>query len=75
MTLLAVLACVPVVAALVAVSSALELGVDAPWTLTIMVADGQLGLATMASACFLVGGLLGTVALATVGRRDSPARL
>jgi hypothetical protein len=72
-TVLAVLACVPVIAALIAVSSALELGADAPWTLTIMVADGQLGLATMASACFLLSGLFGTVALATASRRDSPA--
>jgi hypothetical protein len=61
-----------VVAALTAVSQALELGADAPWTLMIMVADGQLGLGMTASTCFLVGGLLGAVALAAAPRRDLP---
>ena len=64
----AVLACMPVIAAVIVVSRALELGVDAPWVLTIMVADGQLGLATMASACFLVGGVFGALAMATARR-------
>jgi hypothetical protein len=70
--LAALLACVPVVAALFAVSRALELGADAPWTLMIMVGDGQLGLAMMASAAFLVGGVLGAVALAAAGEASSP---
>jgi hypothetical protein len=72
--LAAALACVPVVAALIAFSRALELGADAPWTLMIMVGDGQLGLGMMAPACFLVGGLLGAVALASAPRRGLPAR-
>jgi hypothetical protein len=71
--LAAVLACVPVVAALIAVSRALELGADAPWTLMIMVGDGQLGLGMMASSCFLVGGVLGAVALASARRPAAPA--
>jgi hypothetical protein len=61
-----------VIAALVSVAGALDLGVDAPWTLTIMVADGQLGLAMTAASCFLIGGLLGTVALSWSQRRDLP---
>jgi hypothetical protein len=71
-TVCAVLAGVPGVAALASVSGALELGVDAPWTVTIMVADGQLGLGMTAASCFLVGGLLGTVALAWARERDLP---
>ena len=71
--LAAALASVPVIAALIAVSRALELGVDAPWTLMLMVGDGQLGFGMMASACFLVGGLLGAVALAAAPGRDLPA--
>ena len=41
------LVCVPVLAALVAVAAALDLGADAPWTYALMVADGQIGLPTM----------------------------
>ena len=68
----AALAAVPVMAALVSVARAIDLGADAPWTLTIMVADGQLGLAMAAASCFLIGGLLGTVALSWAQRRDLP---
>jgi len=60
---LGTLACLPVIAALVAVASVLELGPDAPWTLTIMVADGQVTMLTMLASCFLAGGALGAVAL------------
>lgn len=60
---LGAIACLPVLAALVAVASALELGSDAPWTLTIMVADGQVKLVTMLASCFLAGGALGAIAL------------
>ena len=60
---LGALACLPVIAALVAVATALELGAGAPWTLTIMVADGQVKLLTMLASCFLAGGALGAVAL------------
>jgi hypothetical protein len=56
--------CLPPVAAFVAVARALELGADAPWTFTLMVADGQLGFAAMLTLCFLAGVLAGGVALA-----------
>ena len=59
----AALACVPVIAALAAVSSALDLGRGAPWTFALMVADGQIGLVTMVSACFVAGALVGGAAL------------
>jgi hypothetical protein len=71
-TVCAALAALPVIAALASVSGALDLGSDAPWTLTIMVADGQLGLAVTAASCFLIGGLLGSVALAWSRGRDLP---
>jgi hypothetical protein len=57
------LACVPAFAALVAVSEALKLGLDAPWTFSLMVADGQIGLATMLALGFLAGALAGAIAL------------
>ena len=67
-----VLACAPLLAAFVAVARALDLGADAPWTFALMVADGQLGFATMLSLCFLFGALAGGVALA-LGRRPEDA--
>ena len=60
----AALACVLPVAALLAVAEALGLGIDAPWTFTLMVADGQIGLLTMVAAAFLAGTLIALVALA-----------
>jgi hypothetical protein len=65
---LGALACLPVIAALVAVARALDLGSDAPWTLTIMVADGQVKMVAMIAGCFLIGAVLGTIALCL--RRD-----
>jgi Peptidase family M28 len=59
----AALACVPVIAALAAVSSTLDLGAVAPWTFALMIADSQIGLATMVSACFVAGALVGGAAL------------
>jgi hypothetical protein len=64
------LAGLPLVAAFVAVARALDLGGDAPWTFVLMVADGQLGFATMLSLCFLFGALAGGVALALARRPD-----
>jgi hypothetical protein len=58
-----ILACVPAIAALAAVARALDLGADAPWTFTLMVADGQIGLVTTVSACFVAAGLVGATAL------------
>lgn len=60
---LGALACLPVVAALAATASALELGSDAPWTFTIMVADGQIGLLTTLAGCFAAAGISATIAL------------
>ncbi len=60
---LSALACAPLIAALAAVSGALDLGADAPWTFAIMVADGQIGLSTTLPACFLAGALLGGIVL------------
>ena len=58
------LAVVPLVLALVAISGDLELGATAPWTLTLMLADGQIGFAVAVAGCFLGGTLLGASALA-----------
>jgi len=69
----AVLACLPLAAAVVAVTRALGLGADAPWTFTLMVADGQIGLAVSLAACFIGGALLGSVARATAAARHRPA--
>ena len=46
--------------------------IDAPWTFTLMVADGQIGLLTMVAAAFLAGTLIALVALAC-RRRGSRA--
>ncbi|HEY8000658.1 MAG TPA: M28 family peptidase [Solirubrobacterales bacterium] len=58
------LACVPLLAAAAAVAGALDLGADAPWIFSLMVADGQIGLLTMLALCFLAGVVAGVVALA-----------
>jgi hypothetical protein len=59
-----VIAAVPLLAAFVAVATALELGAEAPWTFAIMVADGQIGFLTSLSLCFLGGALVGATGLA-----------
>ncbi len=66
----AVLALLPIAAALVAVAAALDLGPSAPWTFTIMVADGQIGLFEVVAGCLLAGAVAGAIALAG---RSSPA--
>jgi hypothetical protein len=53
----------PAVAAAAAVAVALELGAAAPWTMTLMVADGQIGLGVTLPLCFLAGALAGTLVL------------
>ena len=68
-TAAAAVACVPVLAAVIAVAHALSLGGDAPWTFTLMVADGQIELAVTTALCFLGGTLAGAIALA-LGRSD-----
>jgi len=70
----AVVCALPPLAAALAVAAALDLGADAPWTFTLMVADGQIGLLTTLAACFLAGALAGLVALALRrGPRDADA--
>lgn len=56
----AIAACLPAALAVIAVARALDLSGDAPWTLTLMVADGQIGLAVTVSMCFVAGALVGT---------------
>ncbi len=70
--LVALITFVPALAAVAAVATALELGRDAPWTLTLMVADGQIGLGVTLPLCFIAGGVAGTVAL-LVRMRTLPA--
>jgi len=55
---------VPLVLALGAVASALELGGGAPWTFLLMVADHQIGFLTALSLSVLTGGLAATIAAA-----------
>ncbi|MDX6583785.1 MAG: hypothetical protein QOI10_2969 [Solirubrobacterales bacterium] len=57
------LACLPLIAAFGAVADALHLGTDAPWTFTLMVADGQIGFLTMLALCFVAGTAAGGLAL------------
>ena len=61
---IAAVATLPIVAALGAVSGALELGGDAPWTLALMVADGQIGFGLVLAGCFAAGSLTAAAALA-----------
>ena len=66
-------AAVPTAAALGAVSGALELGGDAPWTFSLMVADGQIGFSIVLAGCFLAGCLVGAAAVAIGGGGLLPA--
>ncbi len=68
------LSLLPVIAALLSVSGALELGGDAPWIFTLMVADGQIGLGTVLPGALLAGALLGTLALALASGGRLPAQ-
>ena len=72
----AVAACIPAVAALTSVAASLDLGAAAPWTLALMVADGQIGLGVVVPLCFLGGALLAGSALALhrarLGQAGSP---
>ncbi len=64
----AVVALLPLAAALAHVSGSLELGSAAPWLLLLMVSDGQFGFGTVFSLCLVIGGLLGVVAVSLRGR-------
>jgi hypothetical protein len=54
----------PLALALAGLASALELGAEAPWILLLMVANGQIGIWVALALCFMVGALVGTVAVA-----------
>jgi hypothetical protein len=69
----AVVSLVPLALALTTTSSELDLGSAAPWTLTLMVADGQIGFATCLAGCFVAGSLAGAAALALGRREAAPA--
>src|SRR6266511_1485846 len=66
----AVLSLLPILAAVDHLAGRVDLGSDAPWELILMVADGQIPLGSLAALCLLVGGLIGTVALAGRGHAD-----
>jgi hypothetical protein len=57
--LAAALSLLPAIAAVGDVVGALELGADAPWTLMIMVANGQIGITVVLALCFVLGALVG----------------
>ena len=58
------LSLIPMAAAVLHVTGRLDLGVGAPWHLTLMVGAGQIGLLPMLSLCLLCGSLVGLMALA-----------
>ena len=72
----AVVALIPIAAALDHVSSSLALGSSAPWLLLLMVSDGQFGFGTMLALCLILGGFVGIIAVSvrgrTAARRPSP---
>jgi hypothetical protein len=70
--LAAIASTIPVVAALGSISAALDLGGDAPWFFTILVANGQIGLTVTLATAFLAASLIATCALA-MRRRGGPA--
>jgi hypothetical protein len=64
----AALSLLPALAALADVVGALDLGADTPWTLLIMVADGQIGLGVALGLCFVIGSLAGAIVVSSRGR-------
>ncbi len=64
-------ACAPLALALGAIANALDLGAELPWTLAVMVADGQIGLATSLALCLVAGALVGGVTHALRGPREA----
>jgi hypothetical protein len=64
----------PLVAAIAYVAGRLDLGSGAPWSLLLMVTDGQIGFAALLPICLLAGCLVGLVALAARPRRHPRAR-
>ena len=70
----AAISLVPLGAAIAYVAGRLDLGSGAPWSLLLMVSDGQIGFAALLPLCLLVGCLLGLVALAARPRPHPRAR-
>ncbi len=64
---------IPPAAALGSVSGALELGGNAPWIFTLMLADGQIPFAATLAGAVIAGGLIGALALALGGGGRMPA--
>ena len=71
-----VAALLPLLFALGHLASVLELGADAPWTFMLLLADGQIGLASAVAICLLCGSLAAVTASAvqaTIHARDAYA--
>ena len=62
--LVALLALVPATAAVAAVGFALDLGVETPWHLILMLADGHIGVVSALLWCAMFGGLIACVGAA-----------
>jgi hypothetical protein len=58
------LALAPSVAAFLTVSAELDLGLDAPWHLLLMIVDGQIGPLVCLLWCAMLGGLLACISAA-----------
>ena len=76
----AAISLLPLGAAFAYLAGRLELGSGAPWSLLLMVSDGQIGFAALLPLCLLAGCLVGLVALAARPRphpraRQEPVRL
>jgi hypothetical protein len=65
----ALLSLAPVVAAIIAVAAALDLGADLPWTATLMIADGQIGIAVALAAAFVCASLVAVTRLAATSHQ------
>lgn len=73
----ALLALLPVVAAVARVGASLDLGLSAPWHLLLLTVDGQIGLPMAFLWCALLGGLLACIgaAGARIAVQPGPARV
>lgn len=68
----ALLALIPPLLVLAAVARDLDLGSGAAWTFTIMLADGQIGIAVAVAVCLLGGAMAGLLGWALRGARIQP---
>ncbi|MGI8460132.1 MAG: hypothetical protein ACR2OC_00645 [Solirubrobacterales bacterium] len=67
-------ALIPLAGALVHLAGRLDLGVEAPWTVVLMVTGGQIGFLEAFLGCLIAGSVLGLLALAVPRRSDRRAR-